>query len=138
MKKIIFLTYFCIFGFVGCSDNDQNSLQVDKEKLAAYDKKMQEKVDLVKSETNIPTNMGTPEVALCAAASMKIGQGIAIYKVWTGELSARYRKIYSDKSETEIEKYTSERITDKLDSLKEQGYSTPEAFLKFYKLNCKS
>lgn len=136
MNKVILIIVFAIL--VGCSDKKDSASFENSNIKSEYIKNTQKQVDVAKSEVVIPTNIGSPELATCAAASMKIGKGIGVYKVWVDALSSRYSKTYPEKSRAEIEQYTSDRISDKLNYLKSNGYETQEAFVKYYELNCKN
>lgn len=138
MNKIFFLSVFFSLSMLGCSKSDDIEKVESSNAKIEYQKNLQQQVDVAKSGVKIPENMGSPEMALCAASAMKNGQGIGVYKVWVNELNSRYQKNYPEKTKTEIDQYTSERIEDKLNSLKSKGYATQTAFLEFYKVNCQS
>lgn len=136
MNKLLLGAFLGLI-LIGCS-KDEKIEQPAVDVKSQYQENIQKKVDLAKSEINIPESMGSPEIALCAAASMKIGQGIGVYRVWVNALDERYTKIYPSKSKEEIEAYISERIDDKLQKLRRDGLDTQVAFSKFYNLNCKN
>lgn len=82
--------------------------------------------------------LSTPDVALCAAAAMKSGQGFALYKKWVDALEARYKTIYPNLTAKESDAYTAERVLDKKRVLERKGIETAAAFKKFYLDNCSS
>lgn len=67
---------------------------------------------------------------------MKSGQGIELYMIWVNALETRYKRIYPNKSQKEVENYTLERVLDKRKKLNSDGISTTPAFKKFYTQNC--
>lgn len=82
------------------------------------------------------SSLSTVDMAVCTAAAMKSGQGIQLYTTWANALEARYKRIYSNKSQKEIESYTVERVLDKRKKLNNDGISTTPAFKNFYTKNC--
>ncbi|ENU80008.1 hypothetical protein F975_01760 [Acinetobacter sp. ANC 3789] len=121
----------------GCSKTEK-SKPIDQKQGSDLNKYAEEQKDKAAKIVNINPKMDIVNLAKCTAASMKIGQGIGIYKVWTEELTNRYRKIYPDKSVSELDSYVGERITDKLRSLRESGFDSQQAFSKYYDMNCKN
>lgn len=84
---------------------------------------------------NDGSKMGTPEMAKCAAAALKIE--LELWKKWQSAVQDRYSIIYKEsKSPEEIEAYTYERIMDKKRALQRQGYDSKKAFQKYFSLNC--
>lgn len=82
------------------------------------------------------TSLDITDTALCTAAAMK-SQRFNVYDIWANELHNRYALIFSQKSQKELDEYTTERIFDKKRALERKGYTTKPAFLKFYNQNCK-
>jgi len=82
------------------------------------------------------SSLGTVDLAVCTAAVMKSGQGIALYKTWSGALDERYKVIYPKLSDKERDAYTSERIIDKRRALEAKGIVTVPAYKRFYVENC--
>ncbi|MFN4317198.1 hypothetical protein [Acinetobacter parvus] len=82
------------------------------------------------------TKLDVTDTAVCTAAAMK-SQRFNLYDIWAKELHNRYTLIFPQKSQKEIDEYTSERIMDKKRALERKGYTTKPAFLKFYDQNCK-
>ncbi|MCH7381181.1 hypothetical protein [Acinetobacter higginsii] len=82
------------------------------------------------------TTLDVVDTAVCTAAAMK-SQRFKVYDIWATELKNRYALIFPNKSKSELDEYTSERILDKKRGLERKGYSTKPAFLKFYNTNCK-
>lgn len=136
LRKIYVITLSLLL-ITGCSNKENEKQQESKENSELNKYAESQKVAASKT-TSIDPNMDIIDLAKCTAASMKIGQGIGVYKVWTQELERRYAKIYKDKSSKEIESYAGERISDKLKSLKDSGLETQQSFLNYYNTNCKS
>lgn len=77
------------------------------------------------------------DFAICTAAAMKSGKGIAFYEKWSAPLTKRYAIIFPKKTPEQIDTYTTERINDKRRGLERKGVMTTQAFFKFYESNCK-
>lgn len=142
MKKN--LVMFLVIGLLGCEkveDNiDLEQPQIDKnlEKAQSEIRNYHEQQkEAAKATTKIDPKMDIVDLTICTATSMKIGEGIGVYQVWTEELNRRYKNIYPSKTDTEIDNYVSGRIDDKLRYLKDKGLETQQSFSKFYKENCK-
>ena len=80
------------------------------------------------------STMGTPEVAKCSAAALKID--MKTWKQWYVALEKRYSIIYSDKSKEELEAYTTERVMDKKKALNRNGIDSKRAFKNYFDINC--
>ncbi len=119
MRKLIICGFIALV-LVGCNKNESelNQPKQQKSELNQYADKQK---NIASQSTKIDPKMDIVDLATCTAASMKIGQGIGVYKVWTEELTNRYRKTYPNKSESELDNYVSERIDDKLRYLKSKG-----------------
>jgi len=127
IKKLLLIFSMGLFLF-GCSKQDTEDAHPV---LAQADN-----IHPSESTVKIPKNLDVVEIAKCTAAAMKAGQGIELYRPWADELTRRYSKIYPEKSKSEIDNYTTERILDKRRYLESLGISTPVGFYKFYKQNC--
>ena len=88
------------------------------------------------AKTAPKTSLDVVDTAVCTAAAMK-SQRYKVYEVWVMELKNRYSLIFPNKSKSELDDYTLERVLDKRRWLERKGYSTKPAFLKFYNMNCK-
>lgn len=121
----------------GCSKKEEKG-QAGQQGISDLNKYAEDQKVEAKKTINIDPKMDIVNLAKCTAASMKIGQGIGVYKVWTEELTRRYGKIYPNKSTKELDEYVGERITDKLRSLNESGFDSQQAFSKYYDMNCKN
>lgn len=133
MRKLILV--ISILTLIGCEKSSDKAVESkNKSELNAY---AENQKDSASKTIKIDPKMDIADLATCTAASMKIGQGIGVYKVWTEELTRRYGKIYSDKSASDLENYVGERITDKLKYLRSKGMDTQNSFLNFYDANCK-
>ena len=135
MKKLI-ICGFITLTLAGCGNKAPDKNQSEKQK-SELNQSADKQKNIASQSTKIDPKMDIVDLATCTAASMKIGQGIGVYKVWTEELTNRYRKTYPSKSESEISNYVSERIDDKLRYLKSKGLDSQISFTKFYDLNCK-
>lgn len=82
------------------------------------------------------TSLDVVDTAVCTAAAMK-SQRYKVYDIWVTELKNRYAMIFPNKTNKELDDYTTERVLDKKRWLERKGYSTKPAFLKFYDMNCK-
>ncbi|TVT78615.1 hypothetical protein [Acinetobacter colistiniresistens] len=134
MKKILLIVL--AFSLFGCEKPDnEKTLEQARNDLSGH---IEAKNAQDKSATQIDPNMDIVELAICTAASMKIGEGIGVYRAWTEELTRRYKKTYPTKSQADVENYVSERIDDKLRYLKGKGLDTKQSFSKYYRENCKS
>lgn len=131
MKKL--LGVFFILALYGCSDTKE--VESDPEIKAKYEQKIKEKID-ANPKINIPSSMDVVDIAVCTAAAMKAGQGIELFRPWADTLTARYKKIYPNKSPEELDSYVTERMSDKRKYLESTGISTSAGFYKFYKQNC--
>ncbi|MPW44795.1 hypothetical protein [Acinetobacter guerrae] len=134
MKRII-LSAVLVLGLVGCNKETEISKNENKSNSELNKYAEQQRQEAAKQVTINPKK-DIVEVARCTAASMRMGQGIGIYKVWTEELKSRYGKIYPQKGDAELEAYTGERITDKLEDLRNMGLDSTQSFYDYYKTNC--
>ena len=80
------------------------------------------------------STMGTPEMAKCSAAALKID--MKTWKKWYAALEKRYSLIYSDKNKEELEAYTLERAMDKKRALNRDGIDSKRAFKSYFDKNC--
>ena len=81
------------------------------------------------------SDMGTPEMAKCAAAALKIE--MKLWKKWHSATEARYAIIYKGKkTPKQIESYTFERIMDKKKRLNSQGIDSKRAYKSYFNNNC--
>lgn len=80
------------------------------------------------------SSMGTPEMAKCSAAALKVD--MKTWKKWYAALEKRYSLIYSDKSKKELESYTIERAMDKKKALNRDGIDSKRAFKNYFDKNC--
>ncbi|WP_335953696.1 hypothetical protein [Acinetobacter higginsii] len=134
MKKVILLSL--VFGLGGCEKpNNEKTLEQAQKEFSNHVEDQKQKAE---TTTLIDPKMDIVDLAVCTAASMKIGEGIGVYRVWTDELTRRYKITYPAKSESEIESYVGERIDDKLKYLRGKGLENQQSFSKFYRENCKS
>lgn len=82
------------------------------------------------------SDMGTPEMAKCAAAALKIEK--KLWTDWYDALHSRYLIIYKDtKSPKQIESYTIERVMDKKLKLNRLGIDSKRGFKDYFDMNCK-
>lgn len=89
------------------------------------------------AENSDISKMEVTDLAICTAAAMKSGNGIATYNDWSELLEKRYKSIYPKMSTQELDQYTAQRIQDKLSYLKQNGILTNFKFKEFYDKNCK-
>ena len=82
------------------------------------------------------SKLDTPEMVTCAAAAMKSGQRISVYKVWVKALDERYKRMRPNMSAKERDSYTADRVMSKVRALQARGLSTAPAFRQFYDTNC--
>lgn len=80
------------------------------------------------------SDIGTPEMAKCSAAALKID--IKIWEQWYTALEKRYAIIYKNKSKKELQSYTIERVMDKKRSLNSLGIDSKRAYKNYFELNC--
>lgn len=135
MKNLFFYGLITLM-LVGCDQSKEKT--EDNEHKSAFTNYITDKKDIAKKSIKIDPKIDIVDLTICTAASMKIGQGIGVYQVWTEELINRYRKTYPNKSESELDNYVSERIDEKLRYLKSKGLDSQISFAKFYDLNCKN
>jgi len=78
----------------------------------------------------------SPEIAMCTAASLQMQTSITLYSTWFDILKQRYTVIYPQKTAKQVEAYTIERVLDKKRRLKDMGYDSKSAALKYFQVNC--
>lgn len=134
MKRIVVLGIIAI-ALTGCGKKEtENNSEQANQSAKSY---LEDQKNEAKKSVNINPNMDIVQLAVCTAASMKIGQGVGVYKVWTEELINRYHKAHPEMSENDLESYSSQRIDDKLRFLKDKGINSEQSFIDYYESNCK-
>lgn len=80
------------------------------------------------------SHLGTPEMAKCTAAALKID--MKLWQQWYAALEQRYSIIYKEKGKKEIESYTIDRVFDKKRALNRLGIDSKRAYKNYFVQNC--